>query len=103
MHARITRLQFRTERFYEAIRAVEQEILPHLRREHGFRHIYVIGDRQSGDATVITFWATEEDERDSRARVAHRFSRVANALVSPPAPSEALPVIFEAGPEGTRP
>lgn len=100
MYARIIRLQFRTERFYEATRALEQEILPHLRREHGFRHVYVMADRKAGEAMVLSLWASEEDERASRANLQHRLGRIANALVSVAAPSEGLPVVFEGGPEG---
>jgi hypothetical protein len=102
MHARITRLQFRNDRFYEAGRTIEQEILPHLRREHGFVHMYIMANRATGEGTVLTLWASEEDERDSRARVEHRFGRVAHSLTAPPQPAEILQVVFEGGPEGSR-
>ncbi len=100
MHARLIEVQFHPDRFYEGARAVELEILPLLRRERGFRQLYVLADRASGHATVLTLWSTDDDERSSRDRIDQRLSRLARSLAAQPGPARSLPVIFAAGAEG---
>jgi hypothetical protein len=48
MYARVTTLESSPERMDDAIRHVQEQLIPQLRQIDGFKGFIALGDRQSG-------------------------------------------------------
>ena len=73
MHARVTTLEVASDRFDDATRYVQEQVLPQLQQMEGFKGFVSLGDRQSGRVRGVAFWESEEalhatDEAASRIR-----------------------------------
>ncbi len=95
MYARVTRFQMQLERREDANRITEQEITPGLRRELGFKHLYVLAAPETEPGMVVTLWASQADEEASRPTTGQRFARLGEILTGPPQPSEVYGVTAE--------
>jgi quinol monooxygenase YgiN len=91
MYARVTRFQFDPSRRDDATRITDQEVIPGMRQEQGFEHIYVLTDEETGEGMVVTLWADEASEQASRASMGQRFAKLGDIMTAPPSPTE----IFE--------
>jgi heme-degrading monooxygenase HmoA len=66
MHARLSRFAgLPPERIDQTIAEFEEQALPGLEQQSGFKGIVVLVDRSSGKAAAMTFWETEADLRAS--------------------------------------
>jgi heme-degrading monooxygenase HmoA len=95
MYARVTQFQMKPGRRDDAVRIADQEILPGMKEDQGFRHIYVLVDEQGTDGMVITLWETAADEQASRAKVGQRFGQLSDVLAGQPQPSQVYEVATE--------
>ena len=60
MFARITTFEGRPERVTEFRLAMEEHVLPALRRLPGFRGVLFLADHESGKVLGVALWETEE-------------------------------------------
>ncbi len=65
MFARITTFEGRPERVAEFRHAMEEHVLPALRRLPGFQGVLFLADQESGKVLGVALWETEESMRDS--------------------------------------
>ncbi|HEX9122373.1 MAG TPA: hypothetical protein VF984_03290 [Actinomycetota bacterium] len=65
MFARVSTLHGSPDKVEEAIRAVQEQVVPASRQISGFKGILALGDRASGKMIGITLWETEEAMRQS--------------------------------------
>lgn len=73
MYARVTTLEVASDRFDDATRFTQEQVLPQLQQMDGFKGFVTLGDRQSGRVRGVAFWESEEalhatDEAASRIR-----------------------------------
>lgn len=73
MHARVTTLEVAPDRFDDATRFTQEQVLPQLQQMDGFKGFVTLGDRESGRVRGVAFWESEEalhatDEAASRIR-----------------------------------
>lgn len=73
MHARVTTLEVASDRFDDATRFTQEQVLPQLQQMDGFKGFVTLGDRESGRVRGVAFWESEEalhatDEAASRIR-----------------------------------
>lgn len=61
MFARLTITKIKIERIDEAIKLYEESIVPDAKSQKGFKGLYVLMDRETGNAVSITLWDSEED------------------------------------------
>jgi heme-degrading monooxygenase HmoA len=62
MYVRVTLGHFQPGKVEEAI-AVWNNALPSYKDVKGFQSAYLLADRESDDAVMLTFWDSEEDSR----------------------------------------
>ncbi len=60
MHARVTTLEVASDRFDEATRYTQEQVLPQLQQMDGFKGFITLGDRESGRVRGVAFWESEE-------------------------------------------
>lgn len=77
MHARVTRLEASAEMLDEMARQFEERTVPVLRGLDGFEGYVLMGDRGSGVAMAVTYWASEEDLQASEDAVTPERERAA--------------------------
>ena len=65
MFARITTFEGRPERVAEFRLAMEEHVLPALRRLPGFQGVLFLADRESGKVLGVALWETEESMQAS--------------------------------------
>ncbi|HVS29163.1 MAG TPA: hypothetical protein VHE14_06400 [Solirubrobacteraceae bacterium] len=66
MQARLSRFAgLPDERIDETVREFEQDQLPALEQQQGYRGVIVMVNRGGGQAAAITLWDTERDLRES--------------------------------------
>lgn len=94
MYARISQFQMNPDRRAEAVR-LSDEIIPDMKDDPGFRHIYVLADESKSEGMVITLWESAEDEQTSRAKVSQRFGKLGDVVVGQPQPSQVYEVLTE--------
>ena len=61
MHARLTTLQGSPEKLDEAIRVIENDVIPASKLLPGFKNGYWFTDRKSGKMLALTLFETEKD------------------------------------------
>jgi heme-degrading monooxygenase HmoA len=61
MFARLTISKIKIERIDEAIKLYEESIVPDAKSQKGFKGLYVLMDRETGNGVSITLWDSEED------------------------------------------
>jgi hypothetical protein len=67
MFARLTTLQGSPDLADEAVRFIEQKVLPGAKEQAGFKGGYWGLDRSTGKAIALTLWDSEQSLRDSEA------------------------------------
>ncbi len=60
MHARVTTLEVAPDRFDDATRFTQEQVLPQIQQMDGFKGFITLGDRQSGRVRGVAFWESEE-------------------------------------------
>ena len=88
MHARMTVAHAQSDRFEEALAAVQEAFLPAAREQPGYQGFLLLSDRVSGQLVGISFWESEaamQNSGGSGGYYQQRMTDFANMLVSPPA------------------
>jgi heme-degrading monooxygenase HmoA len=67
MFARLTTLQGSPDRADEAVRFIEQKVVPGAKGQAGFKGGYWGLDRSTGKAIALTLWESEQAVQDSEA------------------------------------
>ena len=62
------------------IQHAQEQIVPALRKQKGFKRYLALADRKSGRALAITFWDSEADLRASEATGSQLRAQVAAEL-----------------------
>ena len=60
MFARMAWLEFREKKGDQALRVLQNKVLPAVKRRKGYRGVLLLRDLNTGNATLVTLW----DERD---------------------------------------
>ena len=77
MHARVTRINATADRLDEMTRQFEERTVPVLQGLDGFEGHILMGDRGSGLAMAVTYWASEDAMRASEDAVTPERERAA--------------------------
>lgn len=67
MHARLTTIQGTVDKIDDAVRVVENDVIPGSKVLDGFRSGYWCVDRKSGKMLALTLFETEADLQSSEA------------------------------------
>jgi hypothetical protein len=67
MFARLTTIQGKPEKLEDAIRVVENDVIPASKVLPGFKNGYWYADRKSGKMIALTLFETEKDLESSEA------------------------------------
>ncbi len=102
MLARVVTIRVRPEQMDERIRIFRERNAPSIAAQPGFHHGHWWVDRATGQATSVTFWENEADERASRANIAGLVERMADVLASDEVDQEICEVVHDQDPPGRR-
>jgi heme-degrading monooxygenase HmoA len=61
MFVRLTTTRISVDRIEEFVKRYKESVIPAARLQKGYRGVYVLVDRKTGDGTVIALWESEED------------------------------------------
>jgi hypothetical protein len=61
MYGRLTTIQGKPERFEDAIRVIENDVIPGFKVLPGFKNGYWLADRKSGKLMSLSLFETEKD------------------------------------------
>jgi heme-degrading monooxygenase HmoA len=86
MYARLTRLQVRLERFDHSINIFKESVLPALRKQLGFRGIFLFTNSKTGEGLTLSLWNSEEDaiESEKNHYYQEQLVKVMGFLTAPP-------------------
>ena len=87
MFARMTFSQVSPDKADEAIKIMENAVLPLMRQQKGFKNYCAFYDRSSGKAITVTVWKTEEDREasdQSSDYYKEAIAKVAPLFLAPP-------------------
>ncbi len=82
MLARVVMIPVRPEKMDECITIFKERNAPYIAAQPCFHHGHWWVDRASGQATCVTFWDNEADERASRANIPDSVEKMAHVLAS---------------------
>ena len=60
MHARVSTLQVDASRIDDTVRELEEESIPSLEQNDGYKGFTLMADRQSGRLLGVSFWESED-------------------------------------------
>ncbi len=86
MFARLTRVNIKIHRIDEAIERYEKSVVPAIKAQKGFKGLYLLVDRQTGDGISFSLWDSEEDAlANERNRVyQEQIAKFINFYAEPP-------------------
>ena len=93
MYARVTHFQMDPQRRDDAARIADESIMPGMRDDQGFEHIYVLMDASTGDGIVVTLWNAQADMDASQSKVGQRFGQLGDIVTGQPQPSRTYEVV----------
>ncbi|HLW15967.1 MAG TPA: hypothetical protein VKV69_01215 [Actinomycetota bacterium] len=67
MYARLTTVQGKPEKIDDAIRVIENDVIPGSKVLPGFKNGYWLADRKSGKLLGLTMFESEKDVEESEA------------------------------------
>ena len=80
MFARVTTAQGSPDQLDQAVRYIQEQIIPAARQQPGFQGSYWLADRQNGKVLAVALWESEEAMRASEAAMEQSRSQSAQAL-----------------------
>jgi heme-degrading monooxygenase HmoA len=98
MLARVVTIQVKPQKMDECISIFREVNAPSIAVRPGFGHGHWWVDRTSGEATSVTFWENEQDERASRANLPRLIEGMAHVLASDEVYQETFEVVHEQHP-----
>jgi heme-degrading monooxygenase HmoA len=93
MIARVTRVMMQTDHLDDSIKITDAAIIPDLKDDSGLASFYVLANRETGEAVVITMWESLETAEASQAHVSRRFGMLSEHLAGSPEPSSTFEVV----------
>lgn len=69
MYARVTTVQGRPDQIDDAVRLIENDVIPAAELMSGFKGGHWLADREHGKMIAVTYWETEDDMVASDDRV----------------------------------
>ncbi|MBU4178926.1 MAG: hypothetical protein KJ907_01395 [Actinobacteria bacterium] len=86
MFARTITVRFKVDRVDEAIRIYEQNIVPIARSLEGYKGIYLLVDRETGNGISLSLWSEEEGAVAGKqgGRFAEEMPKLADVMTVPP-------------------
>jgi heme-degrading monooxygenase HmoA len=90
MYARHVTVHGTPSRMDEAVRSVQERVLPVLKECAGFKGQLLLVDRDKGEAVGISLWDTEDNMRASEEKVAAARQQTADEVGAASAPEVAL-------------
>ena len=85
MFARMVKGQFKPEKFQYVTTTLENEVIPLLRKQHGFRDELSFFEKGKNEAYAISFWDNKADlEKYEREVYPQVHEKMAGAFVSTP-------------------
>ena len=85
MYARMVKGQFKPEKFQFVTNTLEKEIIPLLRKQHGFRDELSFFEKDRNEAYAISFWDNKADlEKYEREVYPQVHDKMSSAFVSTP-------------------
>ena len=61
MFARVATFQWKTDMLDEASKLYQDSVIPAVKAQKGFRSIYLLVDRNTGNVVTVAFWDSKED------------------------------------------
>ncbi len=98
MLARVVTIQVKPEKMDECISIFREVNATSIAARPGFDHGHWWVDRSSGEATSVTFWENERDERASRANIPRLIEGMGHVLASEEVYQETFEVVHEQHP-----
>ena len=98
MLARVVTIQVRPEKMDECIAIFKEINAPSIAAQPGFNHGHWFVNRASGEATSVTFWENEADEKASRANIPRLVQGMSHVLASQDVYQETFEAVHEAYP-----
>ena len=95
MFARITTVQGKPEKVDEGVRNYRENVLPAIKKLHGFKHAYLLVDRKTGVDMSVVLWDTEKDVQASIATNLQLRSQFAEAVGAVKPPTAAIYEVAE--------
>jgi heme-degrading monooxygenase HmoA len=86
-HARVTRIEGSADRLDEMTSQFEERTVPALEGLDGYEGYVLLGDRQSGAAMAVTYWASEDALQASEDAVKEERERAAQTAGATSSPS----------------
>lgn len=80
MHARLTTVQGRPEQIDDALRLVENDVIPGTKIMPGFKNGFWLADRKSGKLLGITLFDSEKDVESSEPAASQLRKSVSEKL-----------------------
>ena len=85
MYARMVKGQFKPEKYEFVTRTLEKEVIPLLRKQHGFRDELSFFEKDKHEAYAISFWDNKADlEKYEREVYPQVHKKMADAFLSTP-------------------
>ncbi len=100
MLARVVTVRVRPEKMDECVAIFREVNAPSIAERPGFDHGHWWVDRGSGEATSVTFWRNEEDERASRANIPRLVAGMSHVLASEEVHQQTFEAVHEQRPAG---
>lgn len=95
MHARISTIEGNAGKIDDAIKVIEEKILPTLKGLDGFRAINFLADRSSGRLLAVAFWDSEAALEGSVEAVKPLRTAVADAMDGTVAGADSYEVVAQ--------
>ena len=95
MLARVVTIQVRPEKMDECIAIFKEINAPSIAAQPGFNHGHWFVNRASGEATSVTFWENEADEKASRANIPRLVQGMSHVLASQDVYQETFEAVHE--------
>jgi heme-degrading monooxygenase HmoA len=86
-NARLTRIEGSADRLDEMTSQFEERTVPVLQGLDGYEGYVLLGDRQSGVAIAVTYWASEDALRASEEAVKQERERAAETAQASAGPA----------------
>ena len=100
MWARVVTIRVRPEKMEECVSIFREVNAPSIAERPGFDHGHWWVDRRSGEATSVTFWRSEEDERASRANIPRLVAGMSHVLATEEVSQQTFEAVHEQRPTG---
>jgi heme-degrading monooxygenase HmoA len=86
MHARVSTIEMDSDRIDDAVKEIEQGIIPTLKDTDGFKGLTVGVDRDGGKVIGVAYWDSEEAMKaaETAGNSARKRAAEAGGATSPP-------------------